>query len=86
MVEFSVSEIMYAMYSQLNLDYLYPSLHDNGEFVQLVHCCLPRFQSSSAHRTHSMHLAHMNESINEETCLSFYALQVLYSHTEKLVL
>ena len=40
---------MYAMYSQLNLDYLYPSLHDDGEFVQLVHCCLPRFQSNAQH-------------------------------------
>lgn len=49
MVEFSVSEIRYAMYSHLNLDYLYPSLHDYAEFVQLVHCCLPRFQSKVQH-------------------------------------
>ena len=48
-MEFSVSEIMYDMYSQLNLDYQYPSLHDDGEFVQLVHCCLPRFQSNVQH-------------------------------------
>ena len=81
MVEFSVSEIMYAMYSHLNLDYLYPSLYDYVEFVQLVHCCLFRFQSNAQHvEGHSMHIAHMNECINEEKYLSFY------THIEKLVL
>lgn len=63
MAEFAVPEIMYAMYRYLYFYYLCSSLHDCGEFVQLVHYCIPRFLSNAWHieGTQCMLLLGMNE-------------------------
>lgn len=64
MVEFSVPEIMYAVYNYLYFYYLYSSLHDYRDYIQLVDYYIPRFWSNAWHTEGTQLL--INESVNEK--------------------